>query len=367
MRTSSRPLLVLAAALTFAPGCDEPYDPAYADDEVLTPRCIGPGCSLGGLGNTSKIGDHALSNLSKTLHQSAANSTAGVRITGGIGYWFGNPYAITQIEVDADGELRLKLGTFWIAGPAVKNARLNLTLVPNDGSPAVNGRLVIADAKCEPGKLAPALSICRYEFVTDVVPADTDEYPMHAKMFGYYHVCPDEDEQGTLPASVKFSSVLSPQVTLYQSPGATPRIDLAPGYFINGCLNGAVSKGQYLLNAFYDATAFRGLHPSQRTAMLLMWMAWFGGKTRTIPGQQISPHDPIGGLFTWTGDPDWDIEAGYSFNGASCRGGDPSVGMHRYIIDPVLNLVGWANLPHCTAGNLGSMATLGVKVPANLW
>jgi hypothetical protein len=96
--------------------------------------------------------------------------------------------------------------------------------------------------------------------------------------------------------------------------------------------------------------------------MLLMWMAWYDGASRTIPGQQISPHDPIGGLFTWTSDSGWGIEAGYDENGAACRGGPLTTGLHRYVVDPVLSLLGWDDLPHCDETDLDDYAVLGVKV-----
>lgn len=367
MRTSTRSLFLLASALSFAPGCDEPDDLAFegdgfADDEEVTPRCIGPSCTLGGLGNTSKLGDHALSNLSKVIGKDADNNTAMVRITGGTGYYFGTPYPILQIAVDADGELRLQLTPrLWISGTMVEYARFNLVVTPKDPKQQpFDGVLVIRDAKCEPGKYDPGMTICSYEFLTNVVPDDVTQYPMDEKMFGYYHTCPNEDEGGLLPATMKFHSVLSPQVTLFES--GTPRIDPNPGFFINGCINGAVSKTQYWLNAFYDASSFRGLDASQRTAALLMWMAWFDGAPRTEPGMKISPHDPIKGLFTWTADPAWDVEAGYGAGGAVCRGGDLVTGLHRLIDDPMSNLPGWDQLPYCDAAHLANLAPLGVKV-----
>lgn len=367
MRTFNNFLLIFASTLVLAAGCDEPQgesDPDFGgeDDEVVH-RCIGPDCTGSGLGNTSKIGDHATSNLSETLGLNVANTDAGVRITGGTGYWGSAPMAIVQIDVEDDGELRLKLGTGgWISGTAVKNAWFNITVTPNDAGQATRtGKLLIADVRCDPGLYAPAMTICRYEFVTNIATSDPN-YPMHAKLFGYYHTCPNENELGELTALEKYHSVLSPNVRLSDPAGASPRIDVSAGQFINGCLNGAVSKGQYYLNAFYDAAAFRGLATSQRTAMLLMWMAWFNGASRTEPGQIIWPHDPINGLFTWTADPTWGIEAGYDATGATCRGGTLAAGLHRLIPQPVLNLVGWADLPYCDAAHIANFATLGVKV-----
>lgn len=360
---------LLSLALIAAPGCDDDlaFDAEFTAEGDVTPRCIGSGCTVGGLGNTSRIGDHALSNLSRALGVNAPNVSSSVRITGGVGYWGGAPLSVTGLEVKPSGELRVNLGTAWIQGTAVKNTRLDVVVTPSDpNKPAFAGKLWISDVSCAPGKYDPSLTICKYQIVTNVKPSDTVTYPMHQKFFGWYHTCPNEDEQGTLSAWEKYSSVLSPNATLSAPPSTTPAIHSSPGYFINGCLNGAVSKGQYWLNAFYDSTAYRGLDPSQRTAMLLMWMAWFDGQTRTIPGQTIAPHDPIKGLFTWTNSQLWDIEGGYGSTGATCRGGSLEYGMHRLIPEPVLNLAGWANLPHCDANNIASKAVLGVKVPVTM-
>ena len=273
---------------------------------------------------------------------------------------------ITEIAVEDDGELRLKLSTAgWIGGVTVKNAWLNLQVTPSELSkPAFVGKLLIEDVFCDPGEEDSSMTICRYQFVTNVVPTDPVNYPMSTKQFGYYHTCPMEDEGGSLSGTERYTAVLSPQSTLTVPSTATPKVNASNGYFINGCLNGAVSKGQYHLNAFYDATAYRGLDPSQRNAMLLMWMAWYAGSSRTQVGNKIWPHDPIGGLFTWTADPTWDVEAGYSATGATCRGTGPGFaqGLHRNFVNPVVTLPGWSALPPCTATTLPSLATLGVKV-----
>lgn len=364
MRTLTSAAL-LSLALTALPGCDDDlsFDAEFAGDGDVTARCVGSGCTVGGLGNTSRIGDHALSNLSRALGVNAANVSANVKITGGTGYWNGALKPIYGIDLEADGELRLNVGTAWIQGTAVKNAKLDVLVTPLDPNrPAFTGKLWIWDVACTPGKYDASMSICAYQFLTNVLPSDTVAYPMHPKAFGWYHTCPAEDEQGALSGWEMYSAVLSPNATLVAPSGSTPAIHASPGYFINGCLNGAVSKGQYWLNAFYDASVYRGLDPSQRTAMLLMWMAWFDGATRTIPGQKISPHDPLHGLFTWTNSQFWDIEAGYGSAGASCRGGSLAYGLHRLIPEPVLNLAGWSNLVHCDAGDIASKAVLGVKV-----
>ena len=57
------------------------------------------------------------------------------------------------------------------------------------------------------------------------------------------------------------------------------------------------------------------------------------------------------------------IEGGYDEDGASCRGGSLTLGKHREIYNPVVNLAGWSALPHCDATNLDDYAVLGVKVP----
>lgn len=359
---------LLLSTLTLAPACDEPeggeFD-ALAPGEV-TQRCFGAGCSSGPIFNTSRVGDHELSNLARVFNQAATNSSSSVKVTGGVGYHLGLAMAVTEVAVEDDGELRLKLGTAgWISGTAVKNAWLNLLIDPHESSkPVFTAKLKVAEAICAPGQEDSTMTICRYEFVTDVVPSDPNNYPMHNKYFGWYHTCPMEDEGGALSATERYSAVLSPESTLYVPGAGAPRINVSPGYFINGCLNGAVSKGQYHLNAFYDATAYRGLHPSQRSAMPLMWMAWHAGASRTQPGQAIWPHDPIGGLFTWTADPDWGVEAGYSSTGATCRGTGPGygAGLHRNFTQPAFTLSGWSALQPCTEATLGQWAVLGVKV-----
>jgi hypothetical protein len=367
MRTATRTSFLLAATLAVVPGCDEELDAELAPgDEEIEHRCLA-GCGPGQIGNTSRIGDHALSNLSKTLGQNATNLASKVRIAGGYGYWGATKMQVTAIDVEADGELRLQLSTAgWISGTAVKNAYFNVIVTPDDASkPAFSGKLLIADVQCAPGELDATMSICKYMFVTNVKPSDTVAYPAVTMAPGYWHTCPSDNDGGQLSWFETYSAVLSPQAALTATSATTPRIDPFPGQFILGCINGAVSKTQYHLNAFYDASAYRGLDPSQPSAALLMWMAWHAGASRTEPGALISPHDPIGGLFTWTAEPTWDVEAGYKAGGAACRGGPVANGLHRKYVDPVQTLANWANLPYCDASAIdGGAAVLGVKVQA---
>ncbi len=352
--------LFLTGLMLAAPACDD--GDGFGDGALDLRDC--PNCTTGGLSNnTSVLGDHALSNLSMTLNQGAANSTGSVKITGGSGKYLGSWVPITQIDVEADGELRLKLGTAgWIQGVNVKGAWFDVTITPNvTTDPVVTGKLKIYDVKCEAGKKDPTMSICKYQFVTDVVPFDTDRYPHTSKDWNWYHTCPADDDGGLLDGFEKFSSVLSPQVTLSSPVGGTPSVDLGSGSFINGCLNGAVSKGQYYLNAFYDSTAYRGLHPSQRTAMLLTWMAWFDGQLRTAPGQQISLEDPIGGLFHWNSA--YPVEAGYAGTGAVCRGMSQVGGVHRLFNPPMTAIANWSTLPACPTDAISTTSVIGVRVP----
>lgn len=364
MTFTARTPFLLAATLALVPACDEEVDVDLLDAEEISERCVGGGCTVGGIGNTSRIGSHALSNLFEAFNQNAPNISSRVRITGATAKWGSIPMAVTEIDVEADGELRLKLGTAgWIQGTAVKDALFNVTVTPNNASlPAFNGKLLIADVQCQPGELDATMTICKYEFVTDVPSGDNATYPPSTKAAGYYQTCPKDNDGGLLDSFETYSAVLSPNAALMATPGATPRIDPSSG-FILGCLNGAVSKTQYRLNAFYDSTAYRGLATSQRSAALLMWMAWHAGASRTQPGMIISPHDPINGLFTWTNDPTFGIEGGYVVSGAACRGGSLTTGLHRLWDNPVMTLTGWGALPHCDAGNIGSMAVLGVKTP----
>ncbi|MFZ6180287.1 hypothetical protein [Nannocystis pusilla] len=364
MRTSTTNLFLLASTLTFAVGCDDELSVGFGDGDDVALRCPTSDCTGGPLNNTSLIGDHPLSNLSETRLEPAANDTADVRIEGGTLQHLGSPVSITEIDVEADGELKLKLGTFgWFGGTAVKGATFYIYIDPLNGDPTIGAELKIADAWCSPGAYDPSMTICRYEFVTNVKPKDTDSYPESEKVEGYYHTCPNEDEDGKLGADYKFSSVLSPNVSVFSSGKTGPYIADTPGIFINGCINGAVSKGQFQLNAFYDPTAYRGLQVSQRTAMLRAWMAWFDDEPRTVPGKQISMQDPLNDLFDWTSDPAWELEAGYGALGARCRGGDPATGVHRNYVDPVINLPGWDTLPTCDTSNYTSSgAVLGVKV-----
>ncbi|MCY0989293.1 ADYC domain-containing protein [Nannocystis sp. ILAH1] len=360
---------LLASTLSLAVGCDEPRAGDLDDFDDFGAgtafRCEGSSCPPPVIGNTSLIGDHPMSNLKEALNSDAANYSADIRITGGTGLHDEIPRTITEIDVKEDGQLKLKLGTFgWIDGEWVEGAVFNLLVTPHDPSePAFTGRLKIQDAECEPGQYLPEMTMCRYVFVTDVEPYDDEVYPETTKGSGWYHTCPDDNEGGTLGAAYRFSSVLNHEVSLGYTVVGGPTIDLAPGTFINGCLNGAVSKAQYRLNVFYEPGLYRNLQASQRTAMLRMWMAWHGGEPRTQPGKLISPHDPIGGLFTWTSDPAWQIEGAYTATGASCRGGALATGVHRRYLNPVANLPGWSSLPHCnTAAKVAEFGVLGVKV-----
>ncbi|MCY1071509.1 hypothetical protein OV090_42595 [Nannocystis sp. RBIL2] len=369
MRTSTNTIsLLLASTFILGVACDDATGPGFAADDDVALRCTTPDCTPPPINNTSKIGDHYLSNIAMTFNTPVENETAEVFIEGATAIFGGTTEGVAQIAVGDNGELRLRsvVTNTIIGGEAVEGARFYVYLDSYEDGSRKLAHLRIADAECDPGLYDPSITICRYTFVTDAVPADTELYPEHETLEGWYHTCPNETEGGQLGSAYKFSSVLSPNVALSIGKG-TPSIEVAPGTFINGCLNGAVSKGQYRLNAFYDSNATRGLDPSQRTPMLLMWMAWHAGGSRTVPGQQISPHDPIGGLFTWTSQSNWDIEAGYGETGATCRGGSPQTGMHRLWIDPVLTLIGWDALPHCDASDLDDYAVLGVKVQADLW
>lgn len=363
MHKTTNNLFLLASTLTLAVGCDAPLADDFAVGSEF--RCVGSDCTPPPVGNTSMVGDHMLSNIKEIINGDAANFTADIRVTGGFGLHDEIPRAFTDFLVKEDGQLQLDLGYFgMLTGEAVEGAVFDLLVTPYDPLEApFTGQLRIEDVECEPGLYISSVSICRYVFVTDVEPKDDELYPETSKGSGWYHVCPDDDDGGLLAANYRFSSVLSPEVTLGYSPAAGPTIDLDSGYFINGCLNGAVSKGQYRLNVFYDASTYRGLKASQRTAMLRMWMAWHDDAPRTEPGNLISPHDPLGGLFTWTSASGWNIEGGYDEDGASCRGGSTTHGKHREVVNPVLNLTGWSSLPHCnTATTLAAKAVLGVKV-----
>ncbi|PCC68599.1 hypothetical protein SAMN02745121_05273 [Nannocystis exedens] len=365
MNKATKSCFLLASTLSLAVGCDEPSEDGFDDfgvDSVF--RCVGTGCTPPPVENTSMIGDHMMSNLKEALNADAGNFTADIRITGGFGLHDGVPRAIDEIDVKEDGQLKLHLGTFgWIDGEYVEGAVFDLLVTPYDpAEPPFTGQLKIQDAECEPGRYVPSMTMCRYVFVTDVEPKDDQVYPETTKGSGWYHTCPNDTDGGILEPAYRFSSVLNHNVALGSTP-AGGTIDLAPGTFINGCLDGAVSKGQYWLNVFYEPGMYRGLHASQRTAMLRMWTAWHDGKPQTVPGNPISPHDPIGGLFTWTNDPSWRIEGGYTDTGASCRGGSLNVGIHRQYVNPVANLSGWAALPHCDdAVKLATFGVLGVKV-----
>ncbi|WAS94598.1 hypothetical protein [Nannocystis punicea] len=367
MRTSNNILILLVSTLSFAVGCDDEFYADFGEEEVIALRCNTPDCGSG-LANTSRIGDHSLSNLSETLIAPAANTTSKVRIEGGTAEYLGSKTAIMGIDVEADGELKLKLATGgWIGGAAVEGATFSVVIEPLDGEPRIAAELKIAGAWCSPGRYDASMTICRYQFVTDIEPEDTKLYPESEEMPGYYHICPDEDEDGALDDTHKFSSVLSPNVSLFANPSVGPTIADSPGIFINGCINSAVAKGQFKLNAFYDPTAYRGLQLGQRTALLRAWMAWFNGGPRTVPGRFISLKDPLGGLFDWTSEPAWVLEAGYGAEGARCRGGAEDTGNHRYYIDPVLSLPGWSTLPPCTTADYTSYgAVLGVKVHGDL-
>ncbi|MBL8970026.1 MAG: hypothetical protein JNK56_05580, partial [Myxococcales bacterium] len=81
MRTSWTASALLLSTLTLAPGCDEAYlDGEDISDGEVTERCLGAGCSSGPISNTSKIGDHDLSNLALAFNQAAANTGGSVKI-----------------------------------------------------------------------------------------------------------------------------------------------------------------------------------------------------------------------------------------------------------------------------------------------
>lgn len=368
MRTLSMKSLPLSLVIALASACDEAFDEDadadFIDEEegAVAPRCIGSCFPVTGLGNTSRIGDHALTNAFKHRGAPAANLTAENRWIDGDFYYNQVSYPIEYIEVRPDGELRLWGATFFVGGEDTKDARLRIKVTPYDANekPFI-GELVIADVKCEPGAYDPSVRICSYDFVTDVKPADPKVYQAHEKMSGYYHTCPNQDEGQTLSKHEKYSSVLSDGVALDDVVKGAPSIRPAQDGFIIGCINGAVSKTQYKLNAFYDPSAYRGLHSSQATPALLAWMAWFDGRPQTVPGQWISLEDPINGLFKFTSDPAFELEAGYSDNGARCRGST-----HRYVVDPAANLPDWKNLPECAIKDYQLYSTIGVKaIPAD--
>lgn len=365
MNNSTKSLILLASTLTLAAGCDEAGQADdFGADTVF--RCVGSDCSPPPIGNTSMIGDHSLTNLRQAFNTDAANYTADIRIVSATALYDETPFPVYRIAINQDGEMKLYLGQLfgWIGGEDVEGATFTLGVNPHDPQAATfAGSLRIQDAECEPGLYQNTMTICRYELVTDVEPKDDQLFPETAKGSGWYHVCPDDDERGTLDENYRFSSVFSPNVSLSFTEEDGPSIDVASDHFVNGCLNGAVSKGQYRLNAFYDANAPRGLDPSQRTAMIRMWMAWHDGESRTNPGNLISPHDALNGLFTWTTAAGYTIEGGYDEDGASCRGGSLTLGKHREIYNPVVNLPGWSALPHCDATDLDDYAVLGVKVP----
>ncbi len=175
---------------------------------------------------------------------------------------------------------------------------------------------------------------------------------------------PRRHEGGTLGAAYRFSSVLNHEVSLGYTVVGGPTHRPRPGHLhqrlpqrrgVEGLSTGSTSSTSRAL--------YRNLQASQRTAMLRMWMAWHGGEPRTQPGKLISPHDPIGGLFTWTSDPAWQIEGAYTATGASCRGGALATGVHRRYLNPVANPARLVLPAHCnTAAKVAEFGVLGVKV-----
>lgn len=369
MRSLNR-ILIASCFTLAASACDDmppesTHEPNQGQEQEIEFRgCTPPYCSIG-IGNTSLIGTHRLSNLSTDFGSAAMNASAYVAIDGG--YYLdslGNGHQIEAIDVEDDGELRLQIsgvnGSQWVDGEAVRGAQLTLLILPTYFYPAFSSTLLISDVRCEPGLYDPSMEICAYQFLTPTVPGSPIDYPMHPDYPGYYRVCPDFDDGGTLDAWEKYAAVLSPHAGTnpHQWP---PNIHSAEDRFIFGCLNGAISKTQYRLNAFYDPGAYRGLDPNQQTAALLMWLAWHDGQSQTIPGRLIQPHDPINGLFTWQPGGPWGVEAGYDANGAACAGDDLTNGIHRNVKDPETNLPGWSALPDCNPYNVGAYAPIAAK------
>ncbi|MFY0539263.1 hypothetical protein [Nannocystis pusilla] len=254
MRTSTNTIsLLLASTFILDVACDDATGPGFAADDDVALRCTTPDCTPPPINNTSKIGDHYLSNIAMAFNTPVENETAEVFIEGATAIFGGTLETVAEIAVGDNGELRLRsmVTNTIIGGEAVEGARFYVYLDSYEDGSRKLAQLRIADAECDPGLYDPTITICRYTFVTDAVPADTELYPEHETLDGWFHTCPNETEGGQLGSAYKFSSVLSPNVALSIGKG-TPRIHVAPGTFINGCLNGAVSKGQYRLNAFYD-------------------------------------------------------------------------------------------------------------------
>lgn len=363
MRTLADSLKVLSLGLALIPGCDDPdADPdGFGDDPVTSRAWCDPICPT--IFNTSELGGFDFTNINLSMGSMEANRDANIGIMGGTIYHNNSIKNIVGMSVSATGTLTLTVSDglvqYQISGQNVVGAKLIVTLVPySTGASPFSGLLLIAGATCAPGKYVPTMTVCSYKLETTIVPTDLKRHPVDTGG-AYYMVCADDDDGGLLTLAERYDVVFAAGVTQQQQQQSNPQINLSSNRAMIACKNGAAGKTQDRLNVFYDPNVYRGLAPSQRTAILHMWRAWFDGQSYTVSGTPISPNDPIHGYFSWTSDPSWQVEASYNSSGAHCRGGPVATGAHRHVLDPLANIPGWVKLPQCLASDF----VLGVKAP----
>jgi len=358
MHRSTGFTVILSAWLVALAACDGATDVvAAADDELAARACWM--CGAGSTTNTSLVGTHDVSNVKLQFGDWAANAAGALRMDHARVFHDGAEWEVNRWDVSREGELRLFYkgvkGEVMVAGAAVAGAWFHFNYEPLVGDP-FKGKLKVEFATCAAGRLDPTLTMCRYVIVTDVVPHDKKRYPETQNGTGLFHVCPNEDEEGALVGSERYSMVLSKHAALDMST-SPPSVSLSPDQVLFGCLNGAVSKTQYFLNAFYDHGHDphpRALAPEQLTPVMLAWMAWHGGESTTRPGQPVCLEDPIGGLFGGCEDGTGrEFEAAYGPAGASCANdrGPDDAGVHRRFSRPEVTIPGWDALPDCDGGD----------------
>lgn len=359
MRTSMCFTVILSASLAALAACDDARtDGAVAADDDVTARACWI-CGAGSTANTNIVGTHDVSNVKLGFGAWATNAAGELRMNYARVVHDGALRWVSRWDVTPAGELQLYYqgggGEVRVAGAAVAGAWFQFTYDPVVGA-NFEGQLKVDFATCEEGRYDDELTICRYVIVTDVVPHDPKLYPETQLGSAWYHVCPNEDEGGALEGSAKYSMVLSKHAALDMGT-SPPSVAVSVDQVVFGCLNGAVSKTQYYLNAFYDHKYDphpRALAPEQLTPVMLAWMAWHEGESTTRPGMSVCFDDPIGGLFGRCElDVNRQFEAAYGPVGASCaNGGGPyDRGVHRRFAAPEVNVPGWDALPDCNGGD----------------
>lgn len=347
----------LGTVLITLAACDKAPDGLA---EAVAPRCLGLYCG-GPMGNSNAVGGHATSNVGTAFGMWAENIHGDFKLTGAKFVHDGALRVVTHYAVSSYGVLVLYYDKIVdnqkvevkVTGEAVSGADFGF-IYDSTTKGELGGDLKIVDVDCDTGYYLPTVIFCRYTMATNLHPGDTDAYPEVTSLGGYYYTCPDDDNNGTLSADEKHSLMIMSNTSLDLS---APSLAETEDRLVFACVNGAAGHIPFYTETFVDASIEpneRALDPSQPTAMLKAFMAWHGGESTTVPGQEVCFDDPINGLLDGDDCPAaMAFEAAYSADGAECaNGGGPNgLGVHRNYSAPEENLDGWAALPDCTPAN----------------